>query len=97
MLHIIITQYALKTGLNKSKERGETSTTKELKQLPALENFAPVDTSKLTKKQRAEAVTPLMFLNGKRNLDIKGCAYADGRKNRDTIKTEDAASSKFVT
>ena len=52
MLHIIITQYALKTGLRKLKKQVESSVTKELTQLYVLETFAPVGTTKLTKKQR---------------------------------------------
>ena len=56
MIHIVMTQYALKIGLRKFKERGEASATKELTQLDVLEIFAPVDATKLTKKQILEAV-----------------------------------------
>ena len=51
-----MTQYAIKTGLRNSKEQGEVAVTKELTQLYVLEKIAPVDATKLTKKQRAEAV-----------------------------------------
>ena len=67
MLHIIIimTQYELKTGLKNFKERVEATVTKKLAQLQVLETFAPVETTKLTKKQISEAVASLMFLKGK--------------------------------
>ena len=85
-LHIIMTQYELKTVINKFKEQGESSAMKELTQLHVLENFAPVYATKLTKKKRAEAVASLLFLKENRNGDRKGCECADGRKQQDTIK-----------
>ena len=67
MLHIIMTQYALKTGLSKFKEQGEAAVTKELTQLHILETFTPVDAIKLTKKQISEDVASLMLLKVKSN------------------------------
>ena len=55
MLHIVMTQYVLKTGLNNFNKIGETAVTKELTQMHILETFASVDATKPTKKQRAEA------------------------------------------
>ena len=51
MIHIIMKQYAINTGLIKYKEQGEASVTKELVKLNVLDTFAPVDITKLTKKQ----------------------------------------------
>ena len=64
--HMICTvkkKYALKIGINKFKEQGESAVTKEPTKLHNLETFAPVDATKITKKKRAEAVASLMFLN----------------------------------
>ena len=63
MIHTITKKYALKTGLNKFKEQGESAVTKEPTKLHNLETFVPVDATKITKKKRAEAVASLMFLN----------------------------------
>ena len=39
----------------------------------------------------------LMFLKEKRNVDIKGCACADGRKKWEIMKKEDGASPTVST
>ena len=51
-----------------------------------LETFGPVDTTKPTKKQSAEAVTSLMLPNDNLNGDIYGRACVEVRKHRDKIK-----------
>ena len=61
MLHIIMTQYSLKIVISKFKEQGEAAVTKEITQLRVLETFAPVDATKLTKKQILRSVTSLIF------------------------------------
>ena len=67
MLHIIMTQYALKTGLRKFKKRGEAEVTKEITQMNVLEAFSPVGSTKLTKKRRSEVVASLLFLKYNHN------------------------------
>ena len=62
-----------------------------------MKNFAPVETTKITKTQRSGAVSYLMFLKEKRNGHIKGCTCVDIRKQQDTIKKEDAASLTVAT
>ena len=80
MIHIIMTKYALKTVLSKFRERGEAEFTKGLSQLHVLETFAPVDATKITKKQRAEAMASLIFLKKNHNGCIKGLSCVDGKK-----------------
>ena len=63
-----------------------------MKQLHDMCTFTPINGSDLTKKERADAIASLMFLTEKRDGRIKGCACADGRKQREHIKKEDAAS-----
>ena len=60
--------------------------------LHALETLAPIDATKPTKKQRAEAVASLMFLKENINGNIKVRKCSDVRKQKETIKKEDAAS-----
>ena len=62
MIHIIMTQYSLKTGLIKFKEQGEVAFTKKLTRLYVLEKCYPVDTTKPTNKQISEVVASLMLL-----------------------------------
>ena len=69
--------YTLKTVLINFKERGNAAVTKLLTQLHVLETVAPVDVTKLTKKQISEAVASLMFLKENQNRYIKGGACAD--------------------
>ena len=45
-----------------------------------------MDATKLTKKQREEAVAPLMSLKENRNGDIKGNALAESTKQQEKIK-----------
>ena len=95
MIHIIMRQYSLKTRLRKFKKRGKESVTKELTRLHAPENVLPVDATKITKKQRAEAVAPLIFLKEKCNGNIKRRACVDDRKQRETIKSRTRLHLQF--
>jgi hypothetical protein len=97
IFHFVMTQFALKTGLKKFKESGEIAVTNELTQLHMIETFAPQDATKLTRKQRNDALGSLMFLKEKRNDEIKGRACVDGRKQHKTINKEDAASPTVAT
>ena len=57
-----------------------------------MHTFTPINSSDLTKKERADSIASLMFLTEKRDGKIKGHACADGIKQREHIKKEDAAS-----
>jgi hypothetical protein len=93
-----MTQFALKTGLKRLKERGEVAVTNQsTHQLHMMETLIPQDATKLTRQQRIEALGSLMFLKEKRNGEIKGRACADGRKQRKKINREDAASPTVAT
>jgi hypothetical protein len=71
IFHLVMTQFALKTGLKQFKKRGELAVTNELTQLHMMETFIPQDATKLTRQQRREALGSLMFLKEKRNGEIK--------------------------
>ena len=84
-----------KRALSKFREQSEVEVMKELTQLQVLEPFVPVDTTELTKKQRAEAVESLMLLKGERNGDIKGLACGDRIKSVRQQKTSTRVHLQF--
>ena len=89
---IMLQQFNLNAGLKKFGSRGEAAVSKELKQLHDMRTFFPVEAKSLSKEERLKALSSLMFLTEKRDGKIKGRACADGRKQREEIKREDAAS-----
>ena len=54
--------YNLKTCLNMFGGKGDKAVTKELAHLNNMESFIPMDSQKLTKQERVEALLSLMFL-----------------------------------
>ena len=64
--------------------------------LHALETLAPIDATKPTKKQRAEAVASLMFLKENRNGNIKVRKCSDVRKQKETFSYLYVAISIFL-
>eukprot|EP00957_Ditylum_brightwellii_P006759 512930-Ditylum_brightwellii.AAC.1 len=92
LVHYAMTQYSLKAGLQKFKERGETAVMDEFKQIHDRDTFEPLNMGDLTEEQKRNALESLMFLKEKRCGRIKGRTCADGRKQRATSNKEDAAS-----
>jgi hypothetical protein len=62
VIHHAMTQYSVKSGLKKFKEKGENTISKELMQLHLRDTFAPQDSKKLSTAQQAGALESLMFL-----------------------------------
>ena len=62
ILDIIMTQYALKSGLRKFRKRDEETVTKELTQLHVLETFYAVDATKKKITKDTEVVAGLVLL-----------------------------------
>ena len=81
--HCILSQYGLKKGLELFGTSCEDAVTKELKQLHDHRVLDPKHPSELTAEQRHKALSYLMFLKMKRDGDIKGRGYTDGRKQRE--------------
>jgi len=71
-------QYGLKTGLKWFGSRSDTAVTKELSQLHTLNCFYPCDPSSLTRDDRRNALSFLMFLTEKRSGEVKARACANG-------------------
>jgi hypothetical protein len=66
-------QYGLKTGLKRFGSRVDTAVTKELSQLHTMNCFRPCGASSLTRDDRRNALSSLMFLTEKRSGDTKYC------------------------
>ncbi len=64
-------QYSLKAGLKAFMNRGKEAVTKELTQFHTLKCFMPRDPSTLSRDERRNALTSLMFLTEKCTGEIK--------------------------
>ena len=85
-------QFSLKEGLQKYGARGEKSVMKELGSLHELKAWQPLDHTKLTHRQRVEALSTVVFLEEKRDGRLKTRACVNGPPQRKVWKKEDAAS-----
>lgn len=92
LTQVILTQYSLKKGLDKFKERGEQAVRDELQQLHDKGVFEAVGSEKLTADQKKEALGSLMFPKEKRCGRLKARACANGTKQRELYSREDATS-----
>lgn len=103
MVEHLMAQYSLKAGLKKFGEAGEKAVTKELCQFHDMRVFKPVDPASLSGEDKKAALASLLFPKEKRDGKIKARACSDGRKQRETMSQEEAASptvsieSVFVT
>jgi hypothetical protein len=72
IIHHAMTQYSVKSGLKKIKEKGEKAVSQELLQLHTMNTFAPQDSTKLTPAQKYGALESMMLLKENRDGHIKG-------------------------
>jgi len=93
----VMTQYNLKPGLRKFGQRGQAAAVKELTQLHIMDTWMPLQANKLSREQRMQALSSLLFLKEKRTGDIKGRACINGAPQRAYIPKEDAASPTVST
>ena len=89
-------QYSLKAGLRRFHDRGNEAVVKELTQFHTLKCFRPRDPSTLSREDRRNALTSLMFLTEKRSGEIKARACANGSTQRSHI-AKDEATAPTVT
>jgi hypothetical protein len=87
-----MTQMGMKKGIKTFGARAVEAVQKELKQLHDRTVVKPRHASELTADQRKASLQYLMFLKEKRNGTIKGRGCADGRKQREGTKKEDASA-----
>ena len=98
-----MTQYNLKPGLKKFRDRGATVAISELTQLHVMDMWTMMDPAKLMRDNRTKALSSLLFLKEKGCGKIKGRACVNGAPQRVYIPKEDAASPtvstelKFIT
>ena len=63
-----------------------------------MSTFTPVDSTKITKKERYNVLAPLMFLTKKQNGVIKDQGCVDGRKQLEVItRHKEGLSSPTVS
>jgi hypothetical protein len=85
-------QYGLKAGLRRFSDRGNAAVIKELTQFHTLKCFCPRDPSTLSREDRCNALTSLMFLTKKRSGEIKARVCASGSTQRSHIAKEEATA-----
>ena len=86
--------FSIKAGLNRYGEAGKKACSKGLQQLQDMDTYEPMDPDKLTRLEKTEALTSLVFLVENRNGLIKARAVADGSKQgkKESYKNQDATS-----
>jgi hypothetical protein len=89
--------YGLKAGFRKFGSRADAAVTKELSQMHTLNCFQPCDPRSLTRNDRRNALSSLMFLTKKRTGEIKARACANGSVQRQHIAKEEAAAPTVTT
>ena len=93
VLGIILAQnYSVQKGIKLFGDRAKQLVTKELKQLRDMKTYETVHTRELTRQERKDVLSSLMFLTEKRCGKLKSHACANGSTQREYIKKEDAAS-----
>ena len=86
LMHHTLTQYTLKVGLRRYKERGKKGVATKMQKIYDKLAFKPVKNKLLTTEQRANTLRAIMFLKEKRTGQIKGRMCADGRKQHTKSK-----------
>jgi hypothetical protein len=94
---IMAQQYSIQKGIKLFGDEGRKSVSKELQQLHDMHTYEPVHAHELTREQRLEALSSLMFMTQKRCGKVKNRACVNGSKQREWIKKEDAASPTVMT
>jgi hypothetical protein len=85
-------QYSLKAGLRRFAERGDAAVKKELVQFHTMSCCSPRNANTLSREERRNALTSLMFLTEKRSGEVKARACANGSVQRTHIAKDEAAA-----
>ena len=89
MLGVIFQQYSFNAGLKKFGHEDDKAVNKELQQHHNMTTFAPIDGTKLSRKERTSALGALMFVPPKRDGIVKAITCTDRRGKHGTISKED--------
>jgi len=96
---VMMQQFSLIAGLKRFGKDGEFAVTKELTQIHDMDTYIPVDSDKLTAKQKRKAMESLIFLTENHDGRIKSRMCGDGSKQRRRpgYKKEDTVSPTVST
>jgi len=95
---VILAQLSLKQGMKQfGEERAEESIMKEFQMLHDNKCWIPRDVSSLSKAERVQALSTVVFMKEKRDGKIKTRSCVNGAPQREYIKKEDAASPTVHT
>jgi hypothetical protein len=97
VLAAIMTQLSLKAGLKEWGDQACTADKSEMKRFHLWNTFKPNHWRELSQVQRQTVLESHMFLNQKRDGNIKGETVAGVNKQRDYISKEDASSLTIAT
>ena len=93
----IMTQMTATAGIKKHGQRAVDALLKEFCQLDDKSVFAAVDATKLSHKQKSEALRAINLIKEKRDGALKGRSCADGRPQRALYTKEQSASPTVST
>ena len=93
----IFTQMHYTKGVKKHGEKAIAAIVKEVQQLDDLNVFDPLLASSLSAEEKKVALNAITLIKEKRNDTLKGRTVADGRKQREYVNREDAASPALST
>ena len=94
---IMAQQYTIRKGLKLFGDGGRLAVKKELTQLHDMVTYTLMHAHELTREQRVQALSSLMFLMQKQIGNIKVRACANGSKQREYINKESATSPTVAT
>jgi hypothetical protein len=89
--------YSLNKGIQRFGKKGWDAAFGEMKQLNDREVFEPIDVSKLSAKEKRQALESLIFLVEKKDNTIKGRTCANDSVQREFVSREDATSPTAAT
>lgn len=93
----IFTQMHYTKSVKKHGEAAIAAIVKEVQQLDDLKVFDPIMANSLMPEERKRALNAITLIKEKRTGTLKGRTCADGRKQREYVKREDAASPTLST
>ena len=87
-----LAQHSLRQGLVEHGDQGKAAAMKEMRQMVSWEVCGEAECESLSSEDERSALAMLLFPTMRQDGSVKGCACADGRKQRTWMQREDAAS-----
>eukprot|EP00957_Ditylum_brightwellii_P029399 2222331-Ditylum_brightwellii.AAC.1 len=95
--HYALTQFLVKVGLKYFNKKDEDDISKEFSTLHHKDTFQPLDMMELTKEQKQGLLMYLLFLEKKRDKQIKASARIDVWKQRQLLTKKETAFLTVLT